>query len=318
MNKDYHEHRAAFLRQIRHMVETMNYAPWDVAIQYDVQHSPRAVDQCINSANTMKIALFKALDHLIKGDAIDSICNSISLHGYSRPLFPDNALGGQASALEDAALLIISLDINPYTAHTHGDTRQNVANFLNSNLHMWVLRLRQQWLFLPDISGIKSTIFNSTIPAAEPEKATLATMFKAVCHSLHIGPERPSPFINKAANAFSERYRIKLWPQAQPSANLSYKECILKAVSIEFQEWYFGCGRTQTAENTPVARRNAEDIFVSIRDSFHAFARSCPCQCGGSCQGACIKAALDSIPESDYKARCRTAVDSILLRMSST
>lgn len=271
----------------------------------------------MSAVNAMAGALTGALDRLIEGAELDSICDARSLCGYSRPLFPDDASGGSASALEDIAFLIVSLDIGPYAAHTYGDVHANVENFLNSHLHAWLLRLKQQWLFLPGCASMKTAILNGAIPVAEPEKATLGTMFRAVCHSFHIGPERPSPFINHAANIFGQTYRVKLWPQAHPTARPSGAGCVLGVVSAEFQEWYFGCGRTQTSADTPQARREAEKVFITIRDRFHALARSCACHCGGVCAGTCVQAALDAVPESDYKERCRRAVDSILLKMSA-
>ncbi|OIN86496.1 MAG: hypothetical protein AUJ12_06035 [Alphaproteobacteria bacterium CG1_02_46_17] len=149
-------------------------------------------------------------------------------------------------------------------------------------------------------------------------KATLSTMFKAICHSLHIGPLLPSPFINESALDFENRFKMKLWPSASPAApKYENSKCSLEEISALFQHWYFSVGKTQTIEEHPKAAREAEDIFIGLRSSMHEHLRSCHSSESTSCDGKCIEMAFSKYKPHPFGQQCYNAVTHIARNLAS-
>ncbi len=314
MNRDYIEQRQAALTQLCRMIETTDYAPWDIAMQHDSASAGRITGHCFDSARQMSAVLLDAFWQLREGKDLQSFCNPQAIPGYERPAFPDNAAGGRASALEDAALLITAMDTRPFISFVSGDVQKDVGGFLNGHLHNWLLQVQKQWRSAG--AGVRSAILDGTVPKREPEKATFKTMFLVLRECFAIGEPRPSPLINQAAQKFAAQYTAKCWPlSTQPVMPETKGACVLRHVSTEFQEWYFGCGKTQIDRADPQAAHKAEDVFVNLREEFHKRSRACGVDQDAPCPGTCVQDSFDALPDDAYKQKCRIAVDTIIVRI---
>lgn len=316
MEQNYQTQRKLSLQQARQMIENADFDPSAICIQHHVLDTQRIAQLCIGAAREMAASLEAAIDRLENGGALEEICDLQALPHYKPVTLPDTAAGGTASALYDLAVLIVTIDPEPFASPATENARKDVVSFLNGKLHGWLLELRDQWNALKPQIETGPSLFDAPIPAPDGEKATLGTMFRALLQCFRIGPERPSPYKNMAAETFADLFSVKLWPGSNETAlHASGKECILNEISTAFQVWYFTVGKTQIPENTQAARRQAEDVFVDLRHQFHDHARACSHSAEGTCGQSCVQDSLAQVAEGPFKDRCRTAVNHIVWQM---
>lgn len=308
--------RSFALQQARAMIEATGYSPWSICMQHEDTETARVARQCIQAGRQLAGCLAQALVRLEQGAGVQDISDPQALPGYLCPNYPKTAAGGWASALDDAALLIVTIDPTPFASHVGGDLSHDAQSYLNSTLHVWLLQLQRQWKVLKaDNPALRSSIFDAQLPPPETEKATLKTVWSALCHSLHIGAERPSPYESAAAPEFARQFPVKLWPRMESDGHLvPLNGCTVASISPDFQDWYYSVGKTQLEMPTPAAAREAETVFLALRDQLHEHSRSCSLSGRQQCQGSCVSKVFDAVGDSPFKQRCRKAVDYILLR----
>ncbi|MDD3019963.1 MAG: hypothetical protein PHX61_03155 [Alphaproteobacteria bacterium] len=320
MGNSFQTQRHFYLARIKHMLSEPYTPPWSVVMQHESSEAKNIIENAISSTQDMVKAFKTMIESLEEGSPLETLIDYRSLPYYVEHDFSNDASGGAASALRDAALLITSFDPSSFSSHSPGKIKNGLVNYLNGTLHLWLLCINHQWQFIKNdnttISG--SSLLNACIPSPEREKATLSTMFKAICHSLHIGPLLPSPFINESALDFENRFKMKLWPSASPAApKYENSKCSLEEISALFQHWYFSVGKTQTIEEHPKAAREAEDIFIELRSSMHEHLRSCHSLEPTSCDGKCIETAFSKYKPHPFGQQCYNAVTHIARNLAS-
>ena len=317
MSETYDSARRLFLRQARTIIETTEIESLPIGMMHHVKDLDRNIGQCTRAAQDMGACLKEAIEKLEQGTNLRDICDPEGSPHYKPHSYPESPAGGKASAIGDVAVLIATLDPSPFSIYASGGVEDDILSHLNSTLHLWLLELQKEWNALrQDIDAPTEPLFATALPPPETEKATLGVMFSALCHSLHIGPERPSPYLSIAAAAFSGQFAVKLWPHGggQPENTLE-RGCILTALSTDFQEWYFSVGKTQTENPTRQAARRAEDVFVDLRTQFHTRGRQCQDAAGQKCGGSCIAESFAALADDPFKERCRLAVKHIVLQL---
>lgn len=324
MTDTYKHGRKAFLAQIQRMIAETEFEALDIGMQYEGRAAERVMDFCRRAGQDVAWQLITALRQLEDGGSISAICGTERpLPGYRVRPFPGDEAGGQASALDDAALLIATLNTDPFISIATGDAQEDVREFLCMKMNLWLLRLRRQWDFLPPHPDMTSPILGRALPPPDEEKATLKTVFRALCHSWHIGRLRPSPYASESGQSFKQEFSFKIWPlrkkpdvkdeDFQPPQPGS--PCRLRPVCIAFQEWYFDVGRTQIDPAQPDARRQAETIFLTLREAFNTRNRQCEQMAKHRCNGSCTDGPFKAVPDADpFAGRCRDAIEHILHR----
>ncbi len=311
----YEGQRSFVLQQARTMIEATGYSPWSICMQHEDTETARVARQCMQAGRQLAACLSQTLRRIEQGEPLAAICDLQALSVYQKHDYPKTAAGGAASALDDAALLIVTIDPTPFASQVGGDLSRDAHSYLNSTLHVWLLQLQRQWKILQaDQPTLHSAIFDAPLPPPEKEKATLKTAWRALCHSLHIGAERPSPYESAAAPEFARQFPVKLWPRMESDGHLAPLDgCTVATLSSDFQHWYYSVGKTQLEVPTPAAAREAETVFLALRDQLHEHSRSCSLSGRQQCQGSCVSKVFDAVGDSPFKQRCRSAVDYILL-----
>lgn len=275
-------------------------------MQHDTTKSETIVEQTSRSLRDLVDCLNKPLTSLGGGEYLGNIIPYKSLPCYVDHSFNNNGAGGAASALRDVALLLISVDTSVFASQCKGFIREDIIQYLDGALHLWLSAIYNQWQYVKQSAVNGDALLAVPIPPPEQEKATLSTMFQAVCHSLHIGPIHPSPFINQAALNFASSFRAKLWPfaSAQTLTPSSDQKCPIREMSILFQEWYFSIGQTQIDKTSARSVREAGDIFVSIRGGIIDQANQCRVTPDNPCQGNCAVSIAEAHKDHPFGARC--------------
>lgn len=324
MTNSYNHGRKAFLAHVQHMIAETEFEALDTGMQYEGRAAERVMDFCRRAGQDVAWELITALRRLEDGEDISAICGTERpLPGYRMRPFPGDETGGRASALDDAALLIATLNTDPFISIATGDAQEDVREFLCMKMNLWLLRLRRQWDFLPPRPDITSPILSRPLPPPDEEKATLKTMFRALCHSLHIGRLRPSPYASESGQVFKQEFLFKIWPLRTDShvknedlPHQAETPCRLRNVCLAFQEWYFDVGRTQIDPAQPDAKRQAESVFLTLREAFNIRNRQCEQVAKHRCNGSCTDGPFKAVPDADpFTERCRDAVEHILHRI---
>ncbi len=308
LSTDFRAGRIRYLQLIKNMIETASGAPWSIVMQHETTHTQSILKFADAAARDLARCMNFSLDALMNGKALEEIMPYKSLPAYREHRVGDSESGGAASALRDAALLIVSLDPTTFASQSHGRFRKDIISHLNGTLHLWLLGTQNQWQYIQHDGANGAPLLDTKIPAPEKEKATLSTMFKAVCHCLHIGPQCPSPFENEAAFAFADSFKTKLWPidHSKPLPQSMSQECPLKELSILFQEWYFSVGKTQIDTTNHKSAREAENIFIFLRRNMHDQLNQCT-KGSMDCGRNCFDRTFSSVRNHPFGERCYEA-----------
>jgi hypothetical protein len=305
----YQRQRRHFLGHIKQMLDETRHSPWSIIMQHESCDTKHIIDHTNLATRDMVKAFKTMIGYLEEDHPLESLIDYKNLPCYTEYNFSNSAKDDAASALLDTALLIVSFDPSTFFCHAPGRMHSDLIQHLNGTLHLWLSRIHHQWqLFRDDSVAETAPLLKEKIPPPEREKATLSTAFKAVCHALHIGPEKPSPFINEAAISFEKQFKVKLWPSpTPPNMKRTDDKCHLVEISTLFQEWYFSVGKTQITETSPKASHEAEDIFVKIRSSMHEKIRTCDSGQESTCQGNCPKEIFSETQQHPFAQKCINA-----------
>jgi hypothetical protein len=314
MRNSFDTQRNLYLNRIKDMLSEDHCSPWSIVMQ----HETNILNHTASSTRDMVKAFKIMLESLERGQPLEALIDYKNLPYYEEHHFSENAAGGAASALRDATFLIVSFDPSTFASQSPGEMQRDLVSHLNGTLHLWLLSINNQWQFIKKDATSNPVLLKATIPPPEREKATLSTMFKALCHSLHIGPIQDSPFINEAALAFGDRFKMKLWPFASPSGQKhESNECPLEEISVLFQQWYFSVGKTQITPDHPKATREAEDIFIKLRTHMHECLRTCHSTAKSSCDGNCTGTAFSRYTFHPFGQKCHNAAIHIARNLAS-
>lgn len=310
--------RNLFLNRIKDMLAEDHCSPWSIVMQHETNDTEHILKHTSSSTRDMVKVFKMMIESLEGGQPLEALIDYRNLPYYEEHRFSENAAGGAASALRDAALLIVSFDPSTFASHSPGKIQKDLISHLNGTLHLWLLRINHQWQFIKNDATSKPALLKATIPAPEQEKATLSTMFKALCHSLHIGPLQASPFTNEAALAFGDSFKMKLWPFTSPSSQkYESNKCSLEEISVLFQHWYFSVGKTQITQEHPRSVREAEDIFIEVRTHMHECLRTCHSTEKSSCDGNCTEVAFSKYTPHPFGQQCYNAAAHIARNLAS-
>ncbi|MFA7276045.1 MAG: hypothetical protein WC043_04515 [Pseudobdellovibrionaceae bacterium] len=317
MKSSFHTQRNLYLNRIKGMLNESYCSPWSIVMQHETCDAEHILKHTASSTRDMTKAFKMMLESLEGGQPLEALIEYKNLPYYEEHRFAENAAGGAASALRDAALLIVSFDPSTFASHSPGRIQKDLICHLNGTLHLWLLSINHQWQFIKKDATSNSALLNATIPPPEQEKATLSTMFKALCHSLHIGPLQESPFVNEAALAFGDKFKMKLWPFTSSSSQSESNECSLEEISVLFQHWYFSVGKTQITQEHPKSSREAEDIFIELRTHMHECLRTCHSTAKSSCDGNCTETAFSRYTFHPFGQQCYNAAIHIARNLAS-
>lgn len=208
---------------------------------------------------------------LIHGDSLETVLGSTELAGFKRYRYPDNAMGGRASALNDLAVVITSADPAPFSAHLIGETRKEVINHINTALLMHASIIHKEWT---DLLGADIQLFPMPLPSLREGDQSLRIMFLTVTQAILPYLKWPNPFDSTAAQSFARAYTKKLWPIFESSYGANTKvvsapaDCprILEDAAVYLQIWWFSVGKTQVEPQNTNSIRKAENLLMSVRD----------------------------------------------------
>lgn len=303
MNSIFEQQRCAYLSRVPQLLSENYRQPWSTCMRYGAQDAHKISELCNRAASNMTSALSSAAGKLAEGKSLDNICMTELLPYYRKQSFPDTAAGGTASAISDMMVLIVSAHPDQFAQYAGGQIHQDVVSHLNGTLHAWLLDFHKQWKNIRSEIGADQTIFEVSIPPPTKEKATLGTMFSALGECLCIGPPRPSPYIDEAAQSFAERFNVRLWPTSGATEKPTQDfKCAAEELSAQFQEWYFTVGKANIRLHTFKETRSAEDAFVKTRDILHQGARKCGTSAhDAKCVGKCMSEFYDRTAREDEK-----------------
>ncbi len=287
--------RRETLQRLSCMAAGTECAPWLVALRYPQAEAEQIIPACAKAVAGMAAAFGQALAGLAAGNPVETVANYRVLPAYARPAFMDDAKGGAASALEDAALLLVSLDPRPFNAPMGGGAtgrETETGTALHETLRDWLLRLRGEWRALA-AAGCRSTILDGPAPPRKRDEASPLTLLRIAWRAFSFYESSvQSPHADTAAqDFFTRRYPLKLWPRA--AANANGADCTLLQLVDEIGDWQAGPGR-----NHPATTRDLEALSA-LRSAFYGGARDCPGR--SACSGQCTSRAQT---DSDYIESC--------------
>lgn len=178
METSYQSQRRYYLGNIQKMLDESRHPPWSIVMQHE-RSDTRHIIEHANLATQGMVKAFKTMIGYLEDDhPLESLINHRSLPCYAEHDFSNSAKDGAASALRDAALLIVSFDPSTFSSHASGKILNDLIHHLNGTLHLWLLVIHRQWQLLKDDSTIKiPVLLNEKIPPPEREKAT----FRSTC-----------------------------------------------------------------------------------------------------------------------------------------
>ncbi|MCD8491925.1 MAG: hypothetical protein LRY51_08500 [Geovibrio sp.] len=249
------------------LVRAVRPSVYSLYMKLGSQQAKRVVSDCETALEEMTTTLLSALERLERGETLETVLPHADLTAAGQHSFSQTtAREGRASALNDMAVLLTSLDPKPFCNKLPGAESREVLDFLNTGLLLFASVVKKEWAAL---YGRKTPLFETRLPAPPKKEDTIRVMFLTVSHAFFPALNLRCPHENRNAQSFAERFSRKLWPFAalgqQTLATGDVTETLEETVYY-LQSWWFSVGHTQVKPQTPEAKRTAERQFLTLRD----------------------------------------------------
>ena len=313
MSDEYQLARQNTFAALSDLLPTLMPSAQHIYMQYNETRTSFINNLCQESAHKMLDELISCFDDLAAGGRASSYINRLAIKHHVAHIFPENEIGGQASALYDAALLLTTIDPEPFCTHVDGPLKNDAIQHMNKALYLMVSEISDRWnATARKAKEKKPRLIDAELPKEDSEPASPANLFKIIAYSFGFYSGMKTPYHSEAAQKFSELFPSKHWPlraDHDVDDQLFQDQCPLYKLSCDLQDWYFGVGQTQLETDDIKARRSQENSFFALREEMNRRARECNQACSGN---ACVSHNIDEImkdvPDSSFKQACSFAV----------